>query len=159
MARHLRHVIARVKAQVSRQLAVDVDVDQLAREVGHDWRQRLLTPAMTVRLFLLQILHGNVAITALRHIGQVTVQASSYCAARARLPLELFTRLFDAVARQAASVARVNPDADASTLLDGRRVLLADATTFSTPDTPELRDHFGYPPGQREGLGLRSPRR
>lgn len=151
MARHLRSALAHVKAQVSRQLPVDVDVDQLARQVGHDWRQRLLTPAVTVRLFLLQILHGNIAITALRHIGQVTMQASSYCTARARLPLELFTQLFDVIAEQAASVAR---EADASTLLNGRRVLLGDATTFSTPDTPELRDHFGYPPGQREGLGF-----
>jgi hypothetical protein len=32
--------------------------------------------------------------------------------------------------------------------------VLADATTFSTPDTPALRRHFGYPPGQRDGCGF-----
>lgn len=154
MARHLHAALAHVKAQASRRLPIDVDVDQLAAEVGHDWRERLLTPAVTVRLFLLQILHGNVAITALRHIGPMTTAASSYCAARGRLPLTLFARLFDAVAQQAAGVTRMNPDAQAATLLNGRRVLLADATTFSMPDTPALRDHFGYPPGQREGCGF-----
>lgn len=42
----------------------------------------------------------------------------------------------------------------AATLLNRRRVVLADAMTFATPDMPELCGHFGYPPGQREGLGF-----
>jgi len=151
MAHHLRVALDHVKAQVH-QLPLEVDVDQLARAVGCQWRQRLLTPAVTVRLFLLQILHGNIAITALRHVGQVTMQASSYCAARARLPLELFVQLFDAVAQRAATLTR---DAnDGASPGNGRRVLLGDATTFSTPDTRPLRDHFGYPPGQRDGCGF-----
>ena len=147
MARHLRVALAQVKARAFRQLPVDVD--QLARESGHDWRERLLTPAVTVRLFMLQILHGNVAITALRHVGQIAMQASSYCAARARLPLALFGQLFDAVSQQAGVMAH-----GAATLLNGRRVLLGDTTTFCTPDTRVLRDHFGYPPGQRQGCGF-----
>lgn len=155
MARHLRRELAQVKAQVAGQLPIDVDVDQLAADVGHRWRERQLTPAVTVRLFLLQVLHGNVAITALRHLASMAMQASSYCAARARLPLELFAQLFDAVARQAAQVTRTDhADIEASTLLNGRRVLLADATTFCTPDTRALRDHFGYPAGQRAGCGF-----
>ncbi len=59
---------------------------------------RKLAPGVTVWLFMLQILHGNVAMTALRHVGGVAMRASSYCAARTRLPLALFTQLFDAVA-------------------------------------------------------------
>lgn len=154
MAGHLRSALTHVKAQVCSRLPVDLDVDQLAAEVGHTWRERELTPAVTVRLFLLQVLSGNVAITALRHIAQMTVTASSYCEARARLPLALFAELFDAVSRQVADATRINHDADVATLLNGRRVLLGDATTFSTPDTPELREHFGYPPGQRDGCGF-----
>lgn len=150
MARHLRAALTHVKAQAWRQLPVDVD--KIAADAGHEWRERLLTPAVTARLFLLQILHGNVAITALRHVAQMTVGASSYCEARARLPLALFARLFDAVAQQAAAIT--TDRAHAATLLKGRRVLLGDATTFCTPDTPELRDHFGYPSGQREGCGF-----
>jgi len=36
----------------------------------------------------------------------------------------------------------------------GHRVLLMDATSFSMPDTSALRDHFGYPSGQRIGCGF-----
>lgn len=151
MACHLQAAIEHVKRRTS--FALPVDVDALAQSVGHVWRERKLTPAVTVRLFLLQVLHGNVAISALRHLGQVSLQASSYCAARARLPLALFSQLFDAVQQQVSAVMRCCCNDDAA-LLNGRRVLLADATSFSMPDTAALREHFGYPPGQREGCGF-----
>ena len=148
MARHLRAALTHVKAQLHGQLPIDVD--ELARQVGHRWREHKLTPAVTVWLFLLQILHGNTAITALRLVGGMAMQASSYCEARMRLPLALFGELFEAMGRW---MAREQPAWEVS-LLNGRRVLLADATTFSMPDTPELRRHFGYPPGQRDGCGF-----
>jgi hypothetical protein len=151
MARHLRAAIVRVKTQAHASPSrLPVDVDQLARDAGHDWRDRKRSPAVTIRLFMLQILHGNVAISALNHLGAITMRASSYCAARMRLPLQVFTQLFDAVS-QAVEPLRLS---SAVGLLNGRRVLLADATTFSTPDTPALRAHFGYAPGQREGCGF-----
>lgn len=153
MAGHLRAALTQVKLRIHSQLPVDID--QLAGEVGHRWRDRKLTPAVTVWLFMLQIVNGNVAMTALRHLGGMAMQASSYCAARQRLPVELFARLFDAVS-QAAGVSGAP---SAATLLNGRRAgnPLAgrgDVTSFSTPDTPALREHFGYPPGQREGCGF-----
>jgi hypothetical protein len=89
MARHLRAALAQVKAQVKAQATcrrrlLPVDVDQLARDAGHRWRDRKLTPAVTAWLFMLQVLHGNVAISALRHVGNMAASASSYCAARGR---------------------------------------------------------------------------
>jgi len=75
-----------------------------------------------------------------------------------RLPLELFAQLFDAVYRLIAHDERPW----SVSLLNGRRVLLADATSFSMPDTPALRKHFSYPAGQRDGIGFpvgKSPRR
>ena len=148
MARHLRAAIAQVKAQVRQQFPIDVD--QVARDVGHRWRERKLTPAATIALFLIQILHGNVAMTALRHLGGMAVDASSYCIARARLPLALFTALLDAVAVMADDAT----SSSHATLRNGRRVLIADVTTFSTPDDPALRRHFSYPPGPRDGCGF-----
>jgi hypothetical protein len=145
MAGHFRAALHHVKVHGQ----LPVDVDQLARQTGHVWRDRKLTPAVTVWLFLLQILNGNLAMTGLHRVGGVTMRASSYCAARMRLPLDLFVRLFDAVSRAAA----VRTDSGEG-LLNGRRVLLADATAFSMPDTPALRKQFGYPPGQREGCGF-----
>src|SRR5688500_19446075 len=116
MARHLRAAIAQVKAQALL-CRLPVDVDQLARAAGHRWRDRKLTPAVTIGLFMLQVLNGNSAITALRHLGNMAASASSYCAARARLPLPLFAQLFDAVAQQGSAAA-----AATTTLLNGRRV-------------------------------------
>jgi hypothetical protein len=148
MANDLRAALTHVKAQVQSRLPVDVD--DLARQVGHHWRERKLTPSVTIWLFMLQILNGNIAMTALNHLGAMVMQASSYCAARARLPMELFTRLFDEVSRAAGVQAAFSGQG----LLNGRRVLLADATCFSMPDTPALRKHFFYPPGQEEGCGF-----
>lgn len=150
MAADLRVAVSQVKAQA--RLRLPADVDALAAQVGHRWRQRKLTPAVTVWLFLLQVLHGNCAITALRHLGAITTTASSYCAARARLPLALFTQLFDAVAAMAAADA-VASDA-VNMLPTARRVLLGDSTTFSTFDNEKLRSHFRYPPDQRSGCGF-----
>jgi len=148
MAHHFRAALVQVKARLGARWPVDVD--ELAEQAGHCWRDRKLTPGVTVWLFMLQILHGNVAITALRHLGAMAMQASSYCQARARLPMELFTRLFDAVSKADG----VDTALSGEGLLNGRRVLLADVTTFSMPDTPKLREHFAYPPGQREGCGF-----
>jgi Transposase DDE domain len=155
MARHLRSALAYVKIHIKSHLPADIN--GLAAETGYTWRERMLSPAVTVWVFMLQILNGNTAITALHRLSGIPMQASSYCAARKRLPLELFARLFDVMSQAAeecmAGVTDVM-NSSAQSLLNGRRVLLADATTFSMPDTPALRKHFGYPAGQREGLGF-----
>jgi hypothetical protein len=148
MARHLRAAIARVKVQIKSQLPADVD--SIAAQAGHVWREGKLTPAVTIWLFMLQVLNGNAAMTALRRLGGIAMQASSYCAARKRLPLELFARLFDVMSQAAGAVMEQSSQA----LIHGRRVLMGDVTTFSMPDTKALREHFGYPAGQRDGLGF-----
>lgn len=54
MARHLRAAIAQVKAQAPL-CRLPVDVDQFAGEVGHQWRDRPLTPTVTIVLFMLEV--------------------------------------------------------------------------------------------------------
>jgi len=155
MARHLRAAINHVKRQVP---LLPVDVDALADQLGHSWRRRKLTPAVTVRLFMLQVLNGNLAISALRHAGGVAMQSSSFCAARMRLPLALFARLFDAVA-EAAGASGGGGDRSGPSLLNGRRVLLADATSFSMPDTAALpAPGAGLSGGQAAGRDRRGQR-
>jgi hypothetical protein len=148
MARHLRAALNHVKVRLRGGL--NVDVDELARQEAHQWRQRKLTPAVTIYLFMLQILNGNVAISALRHLSGISIQASSYCAARMRLPLTLFTRLFDAVSQAANDVTA----GSLQTLLITRRVLVADGSSFSMPDTPQLQQAFGSPIGQQAGCSF-----
>ena len=44
---------------------------------AHAWRDRLLDPAKTIALFVRQILHGNAAISELRHLSVTDVADSS----------------------------------------------------------------------------------
>ena len=129
-------------------LAGDVRLDplvgQLCRQAGHVWRERLLPPLVTLRLFILQILLGNTAITDLRQQSGVDFAASSYCEARARLPLAALQLLLAGMVDLVISSARKTCQA--------ARVFLVDASSFSMPDTPELREHFGLPKGRRAGV-------
>jgi hypothetical protein len=63
-------------------------------EVGYlAWRHRVLTPVTTIQVFLLQILHGNIACSHLPHLSGLRFSAAAYCQARAKLPLRLFALL------------------------------------------------------------------
>lgn len=144
-------LVAQVLARLRREPLADCPlaghVDQLCRACGHGWRDRLLTPAVTLRLFLLQVLHGNAAIAHLRQLSGLAFAPASYCAARQRLPLGVILGLLGAVARWAGEHAR--PD---RRLAGCPRVLVVDGSNFTTADTPELRAHFGLWPGGNPGV-------
>lgn len=123
-------------------------VTQAAEASGHRWRDRLLDPATTLRLFMLQILHGNVACRAVRHLSGLRFSVTAYVNARHRLPLAMFTQLARALAGMAGA-----PDASAG-LWHGHRVMLIDGTGLSMPDTPELQQHFGQPGRVQPGCGF-----
>jgi Transposase DDE domain len=125
-------------------------IEDLAREVGHRWRERDLGPVVTVHLFLQQVLHGNTAIAHLRRLSGRQFTDSAYCQARARLPQALLDRLQQAVTDAARAEG---PDGGATRWL-GHRVFLMDGSSFSMPDTDELRQHFGQPSEQAEGCGF-----
>src|SRR5882672_6320767 len=63
------------------------------REAGHRWRDRKLGPVATVRLFILQVLCFNTAMTHLRLLADAAVKAPAYCRARMRLPLAVLQML------------------------------------------------------------------
>jgi len=150
MLPNLCRVLAQFKAQGSQKLGTDEELTQLCREVGMTWRKRLLTPIVTLRLFFQQILHGNVGFDALPHLAGFSFSGSAYCVARQRLPLELFQRLLSHVTGQ---LLLAGPLANADRWR-GHRVLIADATGFSLPDTPPLQKHFGQAPNQKPGCGF-----
>jgi len=88
----ITHALRQVKDGLGTSMAGEA-IRQVFVEAGHVWRNRLFDPVLTVRLFLLQILFGNVACTALRHWGDEAFTASAYCQARERLPLDGLKRL------------------------------------------------------------------
>src|SRR5215831_17758986 len=86
----------RIKSELDR-LVPEGLVARLLADLPGARRDRLLTPAVTTRLFLEQVLHGNTAIAHLRHLSHRDFSAAAYCQARGRLSVEFFRRLSEAV--------------------------------------------------------------
>ena len=140
-------ILERLRQDQSEHLAPEA-IEAACRHEGYTWRRRLLDPVMTIYLFLLQILHGNTACSHVVHFGRWTFTDSAYCQARKRLPLRVYHRLL----KQTAAAAR-RATALAYRWL-GHRVWVADGSSFSMPDTPELQAAFGQPGNQKAGCGF-----
>src|SRR5437868_10422133 len=135
--------LARIKDDV-RAFVSDESVRAACRAAGHRWRERVLGPAQTVHLFVLQVLHFNTAIRHLRHLAGHAVNAAAYCEARKRLPLAVLRSLLRQSAAGASSSGR----------WCGLRVLLVDGSSTIAPDTPASQKAFGQPSNQKPGCGL-----
>lgn len=133
--------------------AIDrLTVERICREHGHEWRDRELDPATTVALFVQQIVHGNCPCTEVRHLARGhTFTAQAYCEARQRLPLAVYQDLLSEVVEAVMPQTR-RPVPELTE--HGHRTFHIDGSTFSMPDTPELRKVFGLPAGQKEGCGF-----
>jgi hypothetical protein len=125
-------------------------IRRICAELQRPYRQRTLTPVVTTYLFLQQVLHGNAAVGALRHLSGLDFTDSAYCQARARLPLEFFRRLQRAVTGSCRQAEAAEPQAR----WRGHRLFLLDGSSFSMPDTPELQQAFGQPGAQAPGCGF-----
>jgi hypothetical protein len=123
-------------------------ITDACKAVGYRWRRGPLNPVTTVYLFLLQVLHGNTACQHVVHFGGWTFSASAYCQARKRLPLRLWQDLLESTA------ARLRRATEPQGRWRGHRVWIVDGSSFSMPDVPALRQHFGQPPSQRPGCGF-----
>jgi hypothetical protein len=126
----------------------DQAIRRACRQVGHHWRQRQFDPVVTLHLFILQILNFNTAITHLRHLAKVRLNAASYCKARMRLPLAALQQLLRS---SAAAMARgpLEPGR-----WQGLRVWLTDGSGSIAPDTPELQKQFPQHKNQKNGCGF-----
>jgi hypothetical protein len=74
--------LARIKSDPLACLGGKQRVNDHFAQAGHLWRDRVLDPAATLMLFILQVLHGNTAISHLKHLSGITTAESSYCNAR-----------------------------------------------------------------------------
>jgi len=116
---------------------------------GHAWRDRVFNPVVTVQLFMLQVLHGNVSCRRLMRIAGMSVKSErAYGIARARLPLDVMGYL----AAEVTQSAKQTCDSAARWL--GHRVLMIDGSGISMPDTPALRQAFGVPGRVTPGCGF-----
>jgi hypothetical protein len=137
--------------RIQKDLAEVLDARQITavcREVGYRFRQRLLDPIATIRLFVVQVLHGNFAVARLQDFTDEPFSEAAYCKARGRLPLAVLQTLL----RRVGAALRTTMD-DAGRWR-GHRLFHVDGSAFSMPDTPELQKEFGQPGGQRPGCGF-----
>ncbi len=137
-------VLARLRRTRGVDLLPDSAIVQLLGSLGIVWRKRLLTPAVTVRLFLMQVLFANTSITHLRQLSGIDFAPASYCRARMRLSLRLLRSLLRWTTAQA----------QAATRQIGPRIMVVDCSSFSMPDCAALRKQFGLPrgPGCKAGV-------
>ena len=125
-------------------------IRSLGQQLQLHGRNRRLTPLLTTHLFVRQVLEGNTSIAELRRLAKLSFAESSYCQARQRLPLAFFLRLNNAVLDRCRRDANDDPRAR----WHGHRVFFLDGSSFSMPDTPDLRAAFGPSGRQAEGCGF-----
>lgn len=147
MALTLPQVLRQFKADVATALTADT-IRTICGYLNYVGRDRVLGPVTTVQVFRLQILHGNTAGTALSRLAGIPFTAAAYCLARQRLPVALFQELLEQVADA------LFPEVHTTGRWRGHRTWAVDGSSFSMPDTPALRAHFGQPSGQADGCGF-----
>jgi hypothetical protein len=147
MVTSILRALAQIKADIAVHLQATV-IERICREIGHGWRDRVLTPVVTVHAFLLQVLHGNTACDHVPHLMGGNFTGEAYCQARGRLPLALFQRLLSAV------IGSLKSCRDEAQRWCGHRVWFVDGSSSSMPDTPELQKAFGQPGCQKPGCGF-----
>jgi hypothetical protein len=147
MALSIPQIVSQFKADVAKALAAETIV-KICGYLQYTWRDRVLDPTTTVHVFLLQILNGNTACTALARLAGLPFTATAYCLARQRLPLALFEDLLQRVCDA------LYPDVQETGRWRGHRTWSLDGSSFSMADTPGLQAHFGQPSNQKKGCGF-----
>jgi hypothetical protein len=147
MLGRIAEVVGRLKRTWAEELE-DEAVRRACRETGHEWRDRKLDPVTTVRLFLLQILCGNAACNHVPRLAKHDVTGAGYCEARSRLPLDALQTLLTRSTTRMAECVR-----ETGRWL-GHRLFVVDGSSFSMPDTEQLREHFGQSGQQPPGCGF-----
>jgi hypothetical protein len=148
---HAVRSISQIVRQFKQNWLAEIDAASIEHACAkHDcrWRDRVLSPVVTVQVFFLQVLHGNTACTHLSKLSRICFSAAAYCKARQRVPLEVLVTLL----RQ--SVEQLQRDTFDTGRWLGHRVFFVDGSSFSMSDTPQLQAHFGQPGGQKPGCGF-----
>ena len=131
MALTIPQIVRQFKANVAKAIAAET-IARICGYLNYVCRERVLGPATTVHVFLLQILHGNTACAALPRLAGISFSAAAYCEARKRLPLALFQDLLERVCDA------LFPEVQTTGRWRGHRTWTLDGSSFSMPDTPPL---------------------
>ena len=92
----LHHRLVSILRRIRQDVATLLDkeaINAACREENYTWKDRLLNPANTIHLFILQVLNENTPLNDLPHRSGESFTGSAFCKARKRLPLGVFQRL------------------------------------------------------------------
>jgi hypothetical protein len=133
-------------------------VEAACRAIGHQWRERVYLPWITLSLFLSQVLSADHScdeavdrFQKFRHdrgLPPVSPEATSYCDARIRLPEGLFWELVRRTGRA------IHDQADISWLFHGRPVQILDGSTVACPTRRGTRRRTPSRAARPPGLGF-----
>lgn len=139
-------------------LLPNVEVHRLFNELGYSFRDRLYTPAVTVWLFILQVLSADHscqqavarfnAWRVAEGLPRVSSETTAYCKARGRLPEALFEKLLDWTAK------RCEEATDQAWLFGNRVVEMVDGWTVTMADTDENQQEYPQMAAQKPGCGF-----
>jgi hypothetical protein len=128
------------------------------RAIGHQWRERIYTPWITLCLFLSQVLSEDhscdEAVDRFQKVRfdqglpPVSTETTRYCDARIRLPEGIVWELVRHTGRT------IQDRAEPSWLFHGRPVKIVDGSTVSMPDAPRNQEAYPQPSSQAPGLGF-----
>jgi hypothetical protein len=138
-----------------RKMLPDKAIVDICRQLGYVYRCRILSPIVTILHMIIAAIWPEESFNASWHLlwtklvshhpehaGKSPTRAS-VAKARARLPLELWRRLFAWLSGKAQALA------DSLARWKGHRVVLLDGTCLSMPDTPGLLEAFGTNTGYK----------
>ena len=135
----------------------DQSVNQMARDLGYDYRERVFDPATTLGLFITQVLNRDEPCSTVvsrlnkerkdQGLPSVSANPSAYCYARNRIPLDLI----EALIKKTVAVANVR--VDKRWRWCDKDVLMVDGFTVRAPDTQANQSEFPQPTSQEIGLG------
>jgi hypothetical protein len=135
------------------QLVPQEKIEQICAEVRHTWRDRVLSPAVTVLHMILAAIWPEESFNASWQVQWAAVASrypelagqspsrGSVAKARARLPLAVWEKLFAYLSATAQAWG------EAFAYWRGHRVVLLDGTCLSMPAEPALFETFGVNTG------------
>ena len=133
-------------------------IHQACHTLGHKFRKRVYSPAITIWMFIGQVLsHDHSCRDAVSRLNVWRVangekpcdtDTTAYCEARQRLPEQL---VLDLARSTGSDCASKSPQ---SWLWMNRVVKLVDGFTTIMPDTDENRKEYPQPSSQKAGVGF-----
>jgi hypothetical protein len=122
------------------------EIGNACRAVGHVFRNRIVNPAVTLWMFVIQVLDPDhscrkalarfLAYRSALGLRPCSANDGAYCRARRRLPEKVISHLTQQTGR---ALADATPP---GWLWKGRQVKIVDGTGLSMPDTPKNRREY-----------------